>query len=89
MALWNPGALPPVLIAFDGLVHHIDPSWHVAGLGYRFPQVSLETLEAAAVIHFSGPAKPWLEIGVPEVRSLWTKHVNFSNEFFRKCRIVE
>ncbi|KAK1404847.1 Hexosyltransferase [Heracleum sosnowskyi] len=89
LELWNPGTLPPALIAFDGLVHDIDPSWHVAGLGYRSPQVSLQTLKAAAVVHFSGPAKPWLEIGIPEVRSLWTRHVNFSNKFFTKCRIEE
>ncbi|KAL8131923.1 hypothetical protein AgCh_007722 [Apium graveolens] len=89
LELWNPGTLPPALIAFDGLVHDIDPSWHVAGLGYRYPQVSLQTLKAAAVIHFSGPAKPWLEIGIPELRSLWTRHVNFSNKFFTKCRIEE
>ncbi|KAA8524111.1 hypothetical protein F0562_010458 [Nyssa sinensis] len=89
MALWRPGALPPALIAFEGRVHPIHPSWHVSGLGYRFPQVDLQILEAAAVLHFSGPAKPWLEIGVPEVRSLWSRHVNFSNEFIRKCRIIE
>ncbi|CAI9772748.1 unnamed protein product [Fraxinus pennsylvanica] len=66
--LWHPGALPPALIAFEGYVNHIDPSWHVAGLGYhyQYPQVDKYTLEAAAVIHFSGPAKPWLEIGDPE-----------------------
>lgn len=88
LALWSPGVLPPSLIAFEGHVHPIDPSWHVAGLGDQFPEVHREILEAAAVIHFSGPAKPWLEIGLPEVRSLWNKHVNFSNKFIRKCKIM-
>ncbi|CAK9163722.1 unnamed protein product [Ilex paraguariensis] len=88
LTLWHPGALPPALLAFEGHVHTIDPSWHVAGLGHRFPQVSQQVLEAASVIHFSGPAKPWLEIGIPEVRSLWNQHVNFSNELIRKCRII-
>lgn len=88
MALWSPGVLPPSLLAFKGHVHPIDPSWHVAGLGYQYPEVHQETLEDAAVIHFSGPAKPWLEIGLPEVRRLWNKHVNFSNNFIRKCRIM-
>ncbi|KAL0002210.1 hypothetical protein SO802_015991 [Lithocarpus litseifolius] len=88
LALWSPGVLPPSLLAFKGHVHPIDPSWHVAGLGYQYPEVHQETLEDAAVIHFSGPAKPWLEIGLPEVRRLWNKHVNFSNNFIRKCRIM-
>ncbi|KAK9284352.1 hypothetical protein L1049_023523 [Liquidambar formosana] len=88
LGLWHPGVLPPALIAFEDHVHPIDPSWHVAGLGYRFPEVNQEILETAAVIHFSGPAKPWLEIGFPEVRGLWSRHVNFSNKFIRKCRIM-
>lgn len=88
--LWNPGALPPSLIAFEGHVHQIDSSWHVAGLGCRsIMNVAESILEGVAVIHFSGPAKPWLEIGAPETRSLWSCHVNMSNEFIRKCGIME
>ncbi|KAL0286275.1 UNVERIFIED_CONTAM: putative galacturonosyltransferase 15 [Sesamum angustifolium] len=87
-ALWHPGALPPALVAFEGHVHHIDPSWHAAGMGHRYPEVDRRKLEAAAVIHFSGPAKPWLEIGSPEVRGLWYRHVNASNEYVRRCGIT-
>ncbi|THG17638.1 hypothetical protein TEA_014747 [Camellia sinensis var. sinensis] len=74
MTLWRPGALPPALIAFDGHMHPINSSWHLAGLGNWFPPISPQILEAATVIHFSGPAKPWLEIGFPEdkVLSLFT-----------------
>ncbi|KAK2662606.1 hypothetical protein Ddye_001180 [Dipteronia dyeriana] len=88
LALWQPGVLPPALLALEGNVHPIDVSWHVAGLGHRSPEVSREILEAAAVVHFSGPAKPWLEIGFPEVRILWDRHVNLSNKFIRKCKIM-
>ncbi|KAI3465888.1 hypothetical protein Pfo_022551 [Paulownia fortunei] len=87
-ALWHPGALPPALIAFESHMHRIDPSWHVAGLGYRYPKVDKHMLEAAPVIHFSGPAKPWLEIGSPEVRGLWFRHVNLSNEYIRRCGVT-
>ncbi|KAH9706266.1 putative galacturonosyltransferase 15 [Citrus sinensis] len=68
LELWQPGALPPALLALDGNVHPIDPSWHVAELGQRSLEAHEETLKSAAVLHFSGPAKPWLEIGLPEVR---------------------
>ncbi|XP_035549337.1 probable galacturonosyltransferase 15 isoform X2 [Juglans regia] len=88
LALWHPGVLPPSLIAFEGHVHPIDPSWHVAGLGYQSTEIHREILEDAAVIHFSGPAKPWLEIGFPEVRSIWNKYVSFSNKFIRECRLM-
>ncbi|CAA0816317.1 Probable galacturonosyltransferase 15 [Striga hermonthica] len=66
--LWHPGALPPALLAFEKHVQRIDPSWHLAGLGYRYPQTDKQMLEAAAVVHFSGPAKPWLDIGSSALR---------------------
>lgn len=86
--MWTSGALPPALIAFENLVHHLDPSWHVAGLGRRYYRVEKEVLAAAAVVHFSGPAKPWLETSSPEARSLWYRHVNVSNEFITGCAIA-
>ncbi|KAK7276779.1 hypothetical protein RIF29_17925 [Crotalaria pallida] len=91
MALWYPGVLAPALIAFDGQVHPIESSWLVTDLGYRnqYEEISIERLEAAAVVHFSGPAKPWLEIGLPLVRSLWIRYVNLSNSFIRRCRIID
>lgn len=86
--LWHPGALPPALLAFEGHMQRIDPSWHIAGLGHRSTQVDEYMLETAAVIHFSGPAKPWLEIGASELRSFWYRHVNFSNGFIKRCGIT-
>ncbi|KAG4402838.1 hypothetical protein GLYMA_02G287600v4 [Glycine max] len=92
LTLWNPGMLPAALIAFEGQVHPIDTSWLVTDLGYRHRSEeignSIERVETAAVVHFNGPAKPWLEIGLPEVRSLWTRYVNFSDKFISKCRII-
>ncbi|KAL0362502.1 UNVERIFIED_CONTAM: putative galacturonosyltransferase 15 [Sesamum calycinum] len=67
-ALWHPGALPPALLAFEGHMHRLDPSWHIAGLGYRYTRADKLMVEAAAVVHFSGPAKPWLEMASPEPR---------------------
>ncbi|XP_057796150.1 probable galacturonosyltransferase 15 [Salvia miltiorrhiza] len=86
--LWRSGALPPALIAFENLVHCLDPSWHVAGLGQRYPNVEKEMVEAAAVVHFSGPAKPWLQTCSPEVRSLWYTHLNLSNQYIATCGIA-
>ncbi|CAK9314696.1 unnamed protein product [Citrullus colocynthis] len=90
LALWLPGEFAPSLMAFEGQIYPIDPSWHVGGLGERPPKTfTTEFLEDAVVVHFSGPAKPWLEIGSPEVRNIWNKHVNFSNKFIKRCRIME
>ncbi|CAA6665702.1 unnamed protein product [Spirodela intermedia] len=85
--LWEAGTAPPALIAFEGHTHPIDPSWHLWGLGLRRP--AEESLPSAAVLHFSGPAKPWLAVGFPELRNLWEEHVDYSNELVKSCAGVE
>ncbi|KAI4385069.1 hypothetical protein MLD38_003133 [Melastoma candidum] len=46
--LWNPGTHSPNLIIFEDRVQPIDPSWHLSGLGQRFPEHRGELLETAA-----------------------------------------
>ena len=86
--LWRLGTLPPGLIAFKGHVHPIDPSWHLLGLGYQ-EKTDINSVEQAAVIHYNGQSKPWLEFGFKHLQPFWTRHVNYSNEFIRNCHIME
>ncbi|KAL6623528.1 hypothetical protein ACP70R_033407 [Stipagrostis hirtigluma subsp. patula] len=86
--LWRLGTLPPGLIAFKGHVHPIDPSWHLLGLGYQ-EKTDINSVRKAAVIHYNGQSKPWLEIGFKHLQPFWTRHVNYSNEFIRNCHIME
>ncbi|KAH8971409.1 hypothetical protein BDL97_02G140100 [Sphagnum fallax] len=88
LTLWRLGTLPPALIAFDGNVHPIPPHWHMLGLGYNVKS-SLESTKEAAVIHYNGQAKPWLDVAFPHLRPLWSKYVNYSNEFIRQCNILD
>ncbi|KAL0343826.1 UNVERIFIED_CONTAM: putative galacturonosyltransferase 14 [Sesamum angustifolium] len=87
LTLWKLGTLPPALIAFKGHVHPIDPLWHMLGLGYQ-NKTNIESLEKAAVIHYNGQSKPWLEIGFEHLRPFWTKYVNYSSDFIRNCHIL-
>ncbi|XP_059283882.1 probable galacturonosyltransferase 13 isoform X2 [Lycium ferocissimum] len=88
LTMWKLGTLPPALIAFKGHVHPIDPSWHMLGLGYQ-NNTNVENVKKAAVIHYNGQSKPWLEIGFEHLRPFWTKYVNSSNDFIRNCHILE
>ncbi|THU45110.1 hypothetical protein C4D60_Mb02t14410 [Musa balbisiana] len=88
LTLWKLGTLPPALIAFRGYVRPIDPSWHMLGLGYQ-EKTDLDSVTKAAVIHYNGQCKPWLEIGYKHLQQFWTKHVNYSNDFIRNCHIFE
>lgn len=84
--LWKLGTLPPGLITFWKRTYQLDKFWHVLGLGYN-PNVGQKEIERAAVIHYNGNMKPWLEIAIPKYRNYWAKHVDFDNVYLRECNI--
>ncbi|KAF3451920.1 hypothetical protein FNV43_RR08016 [Rhamnella rubrinervis] len=84
--LWKLGTLPPGLITFWKRTHPLDRSWHVLGLGYN-PSVNQREIERAAVIHYNGNMKPWLEIGIPKYRGYWAKYVDYDHVYLRDCNI--
>ncbi|GJS33691.1 polygalacturonate 4-alpha-galacturonosyltransferase-like protein isoform X1 [Tanacetum coccineum] len=61
--LWKLGTLPPGLMTFYRLTHPLDKSWHVLGLGYN-PSIDKIDIENAAVVHYNGNMKPWLELAM-------------------------
>ncbi|KAJ4898601.1 putative galacturonosyltransferase 9 [Raphanus sativus] len=82
--LWKLGTLPPGLITFYSKTKSLDKSWHVLGLGYN-PGVSMDEIKKAAVIHYNGNMKPWLDIAMNQYKSLWTKYVDNEMEFVQMC----
>ncbi|KAI3829208.1 hypothetical protein L1987_03325 [Smallanthus sonchifolius] len=86
--LWKLGTLPPGLITFYGLTHPLDKSWHVLGLGYN-PSIDKKDIEKAAVIHYNGNMKPWLELAMTKYRSYWVKYIKFDHPYIRGCKLGE
>ncbi|XP_072955579.1 polygalacturonate 4-alpha-galacturonosyltransferase-like isoform X2 [Typha angustifolia] len=84
--LWKLGTLPPGLLTFYNLTHPLDKSWHVLGLGYN-PSVDRSEIENAAVIHYNGNMKPWLEIAMIKYRPYWTKYIKGNDRYARNCNI--
>ncbi|XP_020113445.1 probable galacturonosyltransferase 3 isoform X1 [Ananas comosus] len=82
--LWKLGTLPPGLITFYNLTYPLDRSWHVLGLGYD-PAVDLAQIKNAAVIHYNGNYKPWLDLAITKYNSYWSKYVNFDNPYIQSC----
>ncbi|XP_051131967.1 galacturonosyltransferase 8-like [Andrographis paniculata] len=82
--LWKLGTLPPGLITYYSTTRPLDKSWHVLGLGYN-PSISMDEIKNAAVIHFNGNMKPWLDIAIAQFRPLWTKYVDYENEYVKAC----
>lgn len=84
--LWKLGTLPIGLITFWKRTFPLNRSWHVLGLGYD-PNVNQRDIERAAVIHYNGNLKPWLEIGMPKFRNLWAKFINYNHVYLQECNI--
>ncbi|XP_058112996.1 probable galacturonosyltransferase 4 [Magnolia sinica] len=84
--LWRLGTLPPGLITFWKRTFALDRSWHVLGLGYN-PDVNQKQIDRAAVIHYNGNMKPWLEIGMPRYRKYWTQFVDYDQTYLQDCNI--
>ncbi|KAM6554713.1 hypothetical protein CsatB_015475 [Cannabis sativa] len=83
-SLWKLGTLPPGLITFYSTTKSLDKSWHVLGLGYN-PSISMDEINKAAVIHYNGNMKPWLDIAMNQYKNLWTKYVDNDMEFVQMC----
>ncbi|KAM4089581.1 hypothetical protein ACB094_07G164000 [Castanea mollissima] len=84
--LWKLGSLPPGLITFYNLTYPLDRGWHVLGLGYD-PALNQSEIENAAVIHYNGNYKPWLDLAVSKYNSYWSRYVMFDNHYLQFCDI--
>lgn len=84
--LWKLGTLPPGLITFYNLTYSLDKSWHVLGLGYD-PNIEAEDIEAAAVVHYNGNMKPWLELAMSKYKPYWTSYLDPAHPFLQRCNI--
>ncbi|GAA0153608.1 transferase [Lithospermum erythrorhizon] len=86
--LWKLGTLPPGLMTFYGLTHPLDKSWHVLGLGYN-PSINKAQIQKAAVIHYNGNMKPWLELAMTKYKSYWSKYIKTDHPYIRNCKVTE
>ncbi|KAJ8900154.1 hypothetical protein K2173_024794 [Erythroxylum novogranatense] len=84
--LWKLGTLPPGLLTFYNLTHPLEKSWHVLGLGYN-PSLDKSEIENAAVVHYNGNMKPWLELSMTKYRSYWTKYIKYDHPYIRNCKL--
>ncbi|KAA8517589.1 hypothetical protein F0562_015063 [Nyssa sinensis] len=74
------------LLTFQGLVHALDDAWVLSGLGHDYG-LDIQVIRKAAVLHFNGNMKPWLELGIPQYRGYWKKFLNQENQFLSDCNV--
>ncbi|XP_065869334.1 probable galacturonosyltransferase 3 isoform X2 [Euphorbia lathyris] len=84
--LWKLGTLPPGLITFYNLTYPLNRSWHALGLGYD-PALNQTEIENAAVVHYNGNYKPWLDLAIAKYKSYWSRYVQYDNPYLQLCNI--
>ncbi|XP_066375984.1 probable galacturonosyltransferase 3 isoform X2 [Miscanthus floridulus] len=82
--LWKLGTLPPGLITFYNLTYPLNRTWHVLGLGYD-PAVDIAEIDNAAVVHYNGNYKPWLDLAISKYKPYWSKYVDVDNSHVEHC----
>ncbi|KAE8704024.1 RNA splicing protein mrs2 [Hibiscus syriacus] len=86
--LWKAGSLPLGWITFYNETVALERRWHALGLGYN-SGLWRGDIEQAAVIHYDGVMKPWLEIGITKYKGYWSKHLQYNLPYLQKCNIHE
>ncbi|XWS36373.1 hypothetical protein CRYUN_Cryun20dG0079600 [Craigia yunnanensis] len=87
-SLWKAGSLPLGWITFYNQTVALEKRWHALGLGYH-SGLGQGDIERAAVIHYDGVMKPWLEIGIAKYKGYWSKHVQYDHPYLQQCNIHE
>ncbi|OWM81578.1 hypothetical protein CDL15_Pgr007616 [Punica granatum] len=67
-------------LTFQDLIKPLDESWVLSGLGHDFG-VKRRAVNNAAVLHYNGNMKPWLEMGIPKYKRSW-KRANHHIEIY-------
>ena len=80
------GSLPLGWITFYNQTLALDRRWHTLGLGYESGVVQHD-VERAAVIHYDGIMKPWLDIAIGRYKGYWSKYLNYDLSHLQRCNI--
>uniref|UniRef100_A0A0V0IS47 Hexosyltransferase n=1 Tax=Solanum chacoense TaxID=4108 RepID=A0A0V0IS47_SOLCH len=86
--LLKAGSLPLGWMTFYKHTHALDRTWHLLGLGYD-SGVTRAQIEQAAVIHYDGVMKPWLDLGIQKYKSYWNRHVSYEHLYLQQCNLHE
>lgn len=84
--LWKAGSLPLGWVTFYNRTVPLDQRWHLLGLGFD-SVLRLEDIERAAVLHYDGIMKPWLDIGIKKYKGYWNKYANYDHPYMQQCNL--
>ncbi|OWM63074.1 probable galacturonosyltransferase 6 isoform X2 [Punica granatum] len=86
--LWKAGSLPLGWLIFYNQTVPLDKRWQILGLGYD-SGIPRSEIDRAAVIHYDGVMKPWLEIGIGKYKGYWSRRISYHHPYLQQCNIHE
>ncbi|PKI44598.1 hypothetical protein CRG98_034953 [Punica granatum] len=78
--------LGATLLTFQDQIYTLDSSWMLSGLGHDYG-LEMSDVKRAAVLHYNGNMKPWLELGIPKYKDYWKRSLNWKEQIFSDCNI--
>ncbi|EES19710.1 probable galacturonosyltransferase 7 [Sorghum bicolor] len=85
-ASWRAATLPAGLLVFQDLIHPIEGQWVQFGLGHDYG-LTHGAIKKAAILHYNGNMKPWLELGIRRYRKYWKKYLPRDDPFMIDCNV--
>ncbi|KAI4302611.1 hypothetical protein MLD38_038335 [Melastoma candidum] len=79
-------SLYATLLSFQKLIYPLDSSWVLSGLGQNYG-LSAQATGKAAVLHYNGDMKPWLDLGIPKYKDYWRKYLNKDDQILSDCNM--
>lgn len=74
------------LVTFNGLIYGLDGSWVLSGLGHQYG-IDRDAIKRAAVLHYNGKMKPWLELGIRQYKGYWTRFLKRDDQYMDDCNV--
>ncbi|KAF8364695.1 hypothetical protein HHK36_033375 [Tetracentron sinense] len=79
-------ALRASMVVFQDMIYALDGTWALSGLGHDH-RIDAQAVKRAAVLHYNGNMKPWLELGIPKYKGHWKKFLNLGDQFMSECNV--
>ncbi|KAG4211077.1 hypothetical protein ERO13_A02G089300v2 [Gossypium hirsutum] len=79
-------ALLATLLTFQDQIYALDRVWVLSGLGHDYG-LDIEGIKKAAVLHYNGNKKPWLDLGIPKYKEYWKKFLNHEDQYLSECNV--
>ncbi|KAG6505139.1 probable galacturonosyltransferase 7 isoform X1 [Zingiber officinale] len=83
---WRAAAIQASLLVFHDQIYALDDTLVQQGLGHDFGICS-SNIKNAAVLHYDGNMKPWLDLGISKYKKYWKKYLTREERFMEECNV--